>query len=79
MTRNNAFTVKVYERLKKIYKQVCPELQIQITIFCMVHTCQGNIREIYFFQGQGIVRKFCDMSGKIKFCKKIQGIHISAV
>ena len=25
-----------------------------------------------FFQGQGIVREFCDVSGKMKFCKNVR-------
>ena len=40
---------------------------------------RGNIREIYFFfQGQGIVREFCDASGKNEILQECQGIlHFS--
>ena len=29
---------------------------------------------IFFFQGQGIVREFCDVSGKNEILQKYQGI-----
>ena len=32
--------------------------------------CQGNL---FFFQGQGIVREFCDVSGKNEILQKCQG------
>ena len=37
-----------------------------------VHTHQGNVREIFFFQSQGIVREFYNVSGKMKCCKNIR-------
>ena len=37
-----------------------------------VHTRQGNVREIYFFPGQGIVREFYDVSGKNEICKNVR-------
>ena len=37
--------------------------------------CQGNLN---FFQGQGIVREFCDVSGKNEILQKCQEIlHFS--
>ena len=32
---------------------------------------QGNVREINFFPGQGIVREFCFVSGKFEKCQGI--------
>ena len=48
-------------------------MYMSILHLCRVHTCQGNVREIYFFQGQGIVREFCDVSGKNEILQKCQG------
>ena len=36
--------------------------------------CQGKVREIEFFQGHGIVREFCEPSGKFENIGKCQGI-----
>ena len=44
-----------------------------------VHTHQENVREIKFFQVQRIVREFCDVSGKMKFCKNVREFYISVV
>ena len=33
---------------------------------------QGKVREIKFFQGQGIVRVFCELSGKFENIGKCQ-------
>ena len=38
-----------------------------------VHTCQGNVREISVFQGQGIVREFYVVSVKNECLLKCQG------
>ena len=39
-----------------------------------VATRQGKVRKLKFFQGQGIVREFCNLSGKIGNIVKCQGI-----
>ena len=44
-----------------------------------VHTHQENVREIKFFQVQRIVREFCNVSGKMKFCKNVSEFYISVV
>ena len=38
---------------------------------------RGKVREIdfFFFQGQGIVREFCEMLGKFKIIGKRRGIN----
>ena len=36
------------------------------------YTRQGNVREIKFFQGQGIVREFYDLSGNNKMLSDIR-------
>ena len=35
--------------------------------------CQGNVRD--FFQGQRIIREFCNVSGKNDFAKNIGNIR----
>ena len=84
MTRNNALTVKVYKNKKKIYIYIY--IQITQSLPSIANPVSQSfagfieVRQIFFFQGQGIVRKFCDMSGKMKFCKEIQGItHFSCI
>ena len=36
------------------------------------YTRQGNVREIKFFQGQGIVREFYDLSGNNELLSNIR-------
>ena len=45
---------------------------IRIALSDRVHIRQGNVREM-FFQGQGIVREFCDVSGENEMLQKCQG------
>ena len=40
-----------------------------------VHTHRENVIEIYFFQGQGIVREFCDVAGKIEILQRCQLVN----
>ena len=66
MTRNNALTVKVYEKLKKIYTnnpEFAQNCKYSITIFCRAHTRQGNVREFFFF-------KVRELSGHSVICQE---------
>ena len=58
---------------------ICFSLDWSKILLCgngRVATRQGKVREIvfFFFQGQRIVREFCELSGKFENIGKCQGI-----